>query len=104
MAEVIMLLAENHREIVQGGMVGPQIAGEGGILGRDREQGQMIDRQHGPQQQRNADQQQLGLGCDAAEREFHFDSRFIMKNTSGSTSGSAQTIAAIERSTASSRR
>ena len=34
----------------------------------------------------------------------HFDSRFIMKYTSGSTAGSAMTIAAIDMSTSSRRR
>ena len=50
-------------------------------------------------------QQQVGLGCDLMKRgTSHRDSRFIMKYTSGMISGSATTMAAIDRSTRSSRR
>ena len=43
-------------------------------------------------------------GSERSELGAHFDSRFIMKYTSGSTDGRATTIAAIDMSTWSSRR
>jgi hypothetical protein len=80
MVQVIVLLAEHDAEVVQGRMVGPELAGECGFLGRNREQEQVIDRQQGPDQHRNADQQEPRLGADlACRREPHRDSRFIMK-------------------------
>ena len=100
-----MLLLENDFEIMQRRMIRPELAGERRLLRRDREQEKVIDRQHRPQQDGNADQQQLRLRARAAPgRMFHFDKRFIMKYTSGRTSGNAHTIAAIDRSTWSSRR
>src|SRR6516162_147330 len=105
MAEIIMLLAEHDGKVVQGRTRRPEIAGKRRILGRDGEQEQMVDREHRPYYERDADQQQLGFRSNRAERrELHRDSRFIRIKTSGSTSGSAQMIAVIERSTASRRK
>src|ERR1700731_1167840 len=100
-----MLLIKYNLEIVQRRMRGPQFSGKRIFLRRDREQEHVIDRQHGPDEHGNADQQKPCLGTDIAQgRELHRDSRFIMKKTSGSTSGSAQTIAAIDISSWSSRK
>src|SRR5215831_6820736 len=105
MRKVVVLLAEHDLEVVQRGMVGPELARERRFLGRNREQEQMVDRQHRPDEHGDADQQQLRFGRDRAPgRGLHRDSRFIMKYTSGSTSGSAHTMAAIARSTRSRRR
>src|ERR1700680_243018 len=105
MVQVVVLLFEHHLEVMQRGIVRPQFAGERRFLRRDREQEQMVERQQRPDKHWNADQQQLSLGADGAERrQFHFANRFIMKNTSGSTNGNAHTIAAIDMSTWSSRR
>src|ERR1700731_2928529 len=99
-----MLLIKYNLEIVQRRMRGPQFSGKRILLRRDREQEHVIDRQHGPDEDGNADQQQARLGTDIAQggqrqgRKLHRDSLFIMKYISGSTSGSAQTIAAIDRS------
>src|SRR5262245_45389504 len=105
MVQVIVLLPEHDAKIAQRRMVRPELAGEGGFLRGDREKKKMIDRQHGPYQHRNADQQKLRLSGDlSSRREPHRESRFIMKYTSGSTRGSAITIAPIDRSTMSRRR
>ena len=75
----------------------PELAREGRVLGRNREQEHVVDRNQGPQQDRDADQQQGRFGADAAHElgAGHFDSRFIMKKTSGRISGRAQTIEAM---------
>src|SRR5262249_47056641 len=100
--EVVVLLLQHDGKIVQRRVIRPEIAREGGILRRDGEQYHVIDWQNRPQKDRNANQQQLTPRRDSAG--IHFDNRFIMKKTSGSTSGNAATMAAIERSTLSSRR
>ncbi len=93
-----MLLVKDDREIMQRRMIRPELARERVLLRRDREQEHVIDRQHGPDEDGDADQQQARLGADVAKgRELHRDSRFIMKYISGSTNGSAQTIEAIAR-------
>ena len=63
-------------------MVRPELAREGRFLRRDGEQEQVIDRQHRPDEDRDADQQQLRLGRAVLRRQLssrHLDSRFIMK-------------------------
>ena len=92
-----MLLPEDDAEVSQGRMIGPQLARETLVLGRQREQEHVVDRQQRPDDDRYADQQQLGLVDDDAA--LHRDSRFIMKYTSGRTNGIATTIVAIARST-----
>ncbi len=77
MVEVVVLLLEHDGKIVERRMVRPQIARESGFLRRDREQEHVINRQDGPQEDRDADQQQFGFGRDGARA--HFDNRFIMK-------------------------
>jgi hypothetical protein len=58
----------------------PELSGERIFLRRDREQEHVIDRQHGPDEHRNADQQQACLGRDIAQGgKLHRDNRFIMK-------------------------
>ena len=75
-----MLLAEHDLEIVQGRMIRPDLARERVLLRRDREQEHVVDRDHGPEEDRDADQQELRLFAGLAERrEFHRDNRFIMK-------------------------
>ena len=75
-----MLLVKHDMEIVQRRMGGPEFAGERVFLRRDREQEHVIDRQHGPDEHGNADQQQPRLGADFAQGgELHRDNRFIMK-------------------------
>src|SRR5207253_7257075 len=103
--QIVVLLPKHDFEVMQGRMIGPELARERRLLGRDRKQKQMVDRYQRPEEHRNADQQQLRLRRDALEgRHLHFESRFIMKYTSGKTSGSAHTMDAIDRSTWSSRR
>ena len=99
-----MLLLENDFEIMQRRMIRPELAGERRLLRRDREQEKVIDRQHRPQQDGNADQEQLRFRAYLPPGESHLERRFIMKYTNGSTNGNAHTIAAIDKSTWSSRR
>ena len=75
--EVVVLLLQHDGKIVQRRMIRPQVAREGGILRRYGEQHHVIDRQNRPQEDRDADQQQLRLGRNSAR--IHFDNRFIMK-------------------------
>jgi hypothetical protein len=78
-----MLLAEYNRKVVQGRMRGPEFAGEGVFLGRDREQKQMIDRNHGPDQHGHADQQQPRLDADLAQGwKLHRANLFIARAVS----------------------
>jgi hypothetical protein len=80
MIELTVILSEHDGEIVERRVLRPQIAFEGGLLGRHREQHHVVDRRERPQQHGNADQQELGFGGDSAERrQLHFDIRFIMK-------------------------
>src|SRR5207248_9171723 len=102
MGEVEVLLAEHHAEVVQRRMVRPDPAGRHGLARRDRQHEQVIHRDHRPQEHRDADQDQSRLVEDFVQ--LHLESLFIMKYTSGSTSGSAITIEAMARSTWSSRR
>ena len=79
-----MLLVKHDVEIMQRRMIGPEFAGESVFLRRDREQEHVIDRQHGPDEHGNADQQQPRFGADVApgmnvSGQLHRDSRFIMK-------------------------
>src|SRR6218665_873913 len=98
-------LKEEDVKVVQRGVLGPQMARGGGILGRNRKQHHVIDRDQRPQQHRDADQQQSGLGhCGPEGPAFHFESLFIMKYTRGKPRGNATTIDAIDRPTWSSRR
>src|SRR6266478_8102755 len=81
MIEEIVFLGEDDLEIAQRRMIGPQLAGESRILRRDGEQEKMVERQHRPQEDGNADQQQLGFRRDVAQRGYrHFDNRFIMRS------------------------
>ena len=66
-----MLLAEHALEIRERRVVGPELAAERGLLRRDREQEQVVDRQHRPQQHRDADEQQLGFVGDLAACQLH---------------------------------
>ena len=104
--EKVVLLLEHDLEIAEGRMARPELAREGRVLGRNREQEHVIDRNQGPQQDRDADQQQGRFGADAAHElgAGHFDSRFIMTKTSGRISGRAHTIEAMASPTWSSRR
>ncbi|MGY4425327.1 hypothetical protein ACVWY2_007776 [Bradyrhizobium sp. JR6.1] len=78
-AQEVMLLVEHDREIMQRRMRRPQLAGERVLLRRDREYEHVVDRDHGPDEDRDADQQQLGFGADFAEGgQLHRDNRFIM--------------------------
>src|SRR4029450_13235614 len=91
-----MVLVEQYAEIVQRRMCRPQLARERVLLRRDREQEHVVDRHHGPDEHGNADQEQFCFGADFAECwQLHRDNRFIMKYTSGSTTGRAQTMCAI---------
>ncbi|MGY3031264.1 hypothetical protein ACVIIV_000434 [Bradyrhizobium sp. USDA 4354] len=109
-AQEIMLLLEHDLEIVERRMVRPQLARERVLLRGDREQEHVIDRDHRPQEDGNADQQEPRFGRDFAPRklsyagELHRDNRFIMKYTSGRTNGIAQTMDAIASESWSSRR
>jgi hypothetical protein len=75
-----MLLVEHDLEIVQRRMRGPELSGERVLLRRDREQEHVVDRHHGPDEDGDADQQQLRFRSDFSEgRQLHRDNRFIMK-------------------------
>ena len=99
-----MVLVQHDLEIAERRVLRPEIAGESGVARRDREQEQVVYRQQGPYQDRDADEQKLRLARDlgygtAHGLSCHLDRRLIMKYTSGRTSGSAETIAAIDRLT-----
>src|SRR5258706_10509635 len=94
-----MVLQADRFEIAQRRLGGPQRAGERRILGRDREQEDVVDRQQRPQQDRDRHQVEPGVARDPLHCWSPFDRFFIMYQTSGSTSGIAQTIVAIAMST-----
>ena len=79
--EEVVLLGEHDLEIAQGRLGWPELAREGRVLRRNREQEHVVDRDQGPQQDRDADQQQPRLEADAAQdlAWVHRESRFIMK-------------------------
>ena len=77
-----MLLAEHDLEVVQRRMVRPQLPAHRLILRRDREQDQVVDRQHRPDQQGDADQQQLRLGGDCRSFIFAPSGRVIWRAAS----------------------
>jgi len=79
-AEKVVLLAEHDLEVAQRRVVRPDRAREGGLLRRDGEHEQVVDRQQRPDQDGDADQEEPRLVGDAAERRHgHRESRFIMK-------------------------
>ena len=103
--QIKMLLSKDELEVAQGGIFRPQPAGCRLVSCRDRKQKHVVDRNHGPQKNRDADQQQLRLGCNGLQHgTAHLDNLFIMKYTKGSTSGMATTIDANDKSTWSSRK
>ena len=99
MAQKVVLLPEHDLEIAQGRVVRPELARECVLLRRDREQHHVVDRQEGPGEDRDADEEELRVGRygvpvegalrrrrsgrvmaeDGSGGRAHFDSRFIMK-------------------------
>ena len=107
MIQEVVLLQEYELEILQRRILRPQAPREAAVLARNREQEHVINRHEGPQQDRNADQDQ-GRFIEPLAR-VHLssgppDRRLTMKYTSGSTNGSAVTMVAIAMSSWSSRR
>jgi hypothetical protein len=75
--QIEVLLLKNHLEVLQRGVLRPEAPRGGLVALGDREQEHVINGNNGPQQHRDADQQQLGFGGDILE--LHLLSRFIMK-------------------------
>src|SRR5256885_5034019 len=97
--QVEVLLAHDGAEVPERRLVGPQRAGERRVLRRDREQEDVVDRQQGPQKNRDRQQEQDRFPVEPSHCRSPRERFFIMNHISGSTSGMAQTMVAIARST-----